>query len=123
MGFGNPPAGSLCKCKLLTPLDTLGIVVLTMRHLSLDMRFKKRGSRKRKEKECSRNETSLTDATANSTTGATTNATASASTGPNCGRKAATTLKTPQTRPNSNFSACPGPLPSIYGTILSGGRC
>ena len=38
------------------------------------------------------------------------------------GRQVATTSTTPPARHSFIFSATPGPLPSIYGTILSGGR-
>jgi len=66
---------------------------------------------------------STTDATANSTANATTNAATKATTGaPKCRRRAATTSTRPEARPGYIFSGPPGPLPCIYGTILSSGR-
>jgi hypothetical protein len=73
----------------------MGMVVLSQHHVSLDQN---RGAKmvKRREKERARNETGC--------------------------RKHTITSTTPSAHRGYIFSAAPGPLPGIYGTILSGGR-
>jgi hypothetical protein len=90
----------------------MGMVALSPHHVPLDQN---RGAQtvKNREKERARNETSTADATPNATTGATTR------------KRRKHTAKT-STAPPANlgyiFSGAPGPLPSVYGNILSGGR-
>jgi len=103
------------------------MVSLSPHHVWLDQ---KRGAEtvKNREKERARNETSDADATDNSTTDL--DATLNATTGATKRRKrrkrrkhsAATTSTTPPATLGYIFSGTPGPLPGIYGAILSGGR-
>jgi hypothetical protein len=66
---------------------------------------------KNREKERARNETSTADATPNATTGATKRR-----------KHTAKTSTAPPPKLGYIFLGAPGPLPSVYGTILSGGR-
>ena len=72
---------------------------------------------KNREKERIRKESSTVDAADNSVT----DATANAITGVLKYQRAVTST-TPPPRLGYIFSSAPGPLPSIYGTILSGSR-
>lgn len=96
----------------------MGVVVLSPHHVSLDQN---RGAEtvKKREKERARNETSTADTADDSTTDATPNATTGAT---KCRKHNTVTSTTPPARRGYIFSAAPGPLPGIYGTILSGGR-
>jgi hypothetical protein len=86
----------------------LDIVVLSLPHFSLDQN---RGAQlvKNREKERARNESSSTNATTKTIKGV-----------PKGRRRAATTSTTPRAKLGYIFSGPPGPLPSVYGTILSG---
>jgi hypothetical protein len=88
----------------------MGMVALSPHHVPLDQN---RGAQKVKnrEKERARNETSTADATANATTGATKRR-----------KHTAITSTTPPPNLGYIFSGAPGPLPSVYGNILGGGR-
>jgi hypothetical protein len=66
---------------------------------------------KYREKERARNKTSTANATANATTGATKRR-----------KHTATTSTALPPKLGYIFSGAPGPLPGVYGTILSGGR-
>src|SRR5258708_12227154 len=101
MSPGNTSAGGTPKRRLLTPSDTLGMIPLSPRLLSLDA---KRATKKGKyiKKERARNETSTTDAT----TIAMTNTTTDTSKGPH---QPPTTHMKPHTTFNS--ISPPPPIP------------
>jgi hypothetical protein len=84
------------------------MVALSPHYVSLDHN---RGAQmvKNREKERDRDETSTADATPNVTTRVPKH-------------QAATTSTKFQARQLNTFSGPPGPLPSVYGTILTGGR-
>jgi hypothetical protein len=98
------------KVSCLLPSDMLDIVVLSPQHFSLDQN---RGAKlvKSREKERARKESLTTNATTKTIKGV-----------PKGRRRAATTSTTPRASLGYIFSGAPGPLPSVYGTILSGGR-
>ena len=96
----------------------MSMVVLSPHHVSLDQNNGAKTVKKR-EKERALNETSTADVTDDSTTDATPNATTGAT---KCRKHNATTSTAPPPSQGYIFSATPGPLPGIYGAILSGGR-
>ena len=100
------------KVSRVFPSDMLGIrrVEPTRNHFSLDQN---RGAQlvKNREKERARNESLMSNATTKSIKGVLKSR-----------RRAATTSTTPPANLGYIFSGPPGPLPSVYGTILSGGR-
>jgi hypothetical protein len=95
------------KVSYLLPSDLLDIVGLSPRHFSLDQN---RGAQlvKNREKERARNESSTTNSTTKSIKGVPKS------------RRRATTSTTPPANVGYIFGGPPGPLPSVYGTILSG---
>jgi hypothetical protein len=86
----------------------MSMVALSPHHVSLDQN---RGAQrvKNREKEHNRNESSTTTSSTKSIKGV-----------PKVRRRAATTSTTPPAKLGSVTSGTPGPLPSVYGTILSG---
>jgi hypothetical protein len=98
------------KVSCVLPSDMLDIVVLSPRHLSLDQN---RGAQRVKDraKERALNESLTTNATTKTIKG-----------GSMGRRRAATTSTKPPANLGYIFAGPPGPLPSVYGTILSGRR-
>jgi len=113
MAPAPPPVGGLPESKLRASSQVpirRNLVALSPSYVSLDQN---RGAQmvKDREKERARNETPTADATANATTGATIRR-----------KRAATTSTAPPPGLGYIFSGPPGPLPSVYGSILSSGR-
>lgn len=93
----------------MPPPNTLGLVALSLHHVSLDQN---RGAQtvKNRAKKRTCNESS------------TTNATTKTNKGPKVRKQIAITATTPPFKLGYISPGTPGPLPSVYGTILSGGR-
>ena len=96
----------------------MGMVALSPHHVPLDL---KSGAQtvKTRERERARNETSAVDAMDKSKIDATSNSTTSAT---KYHKLAAITSTTPPVKRGYISPGTPGPLPSIYGTVVSGGR-
>jgi hypothetical protein len=89
------------------------MVALSLHYASLDQ---ERGVQMVKNRESERDRGDTADATVNSTTDATANATTGVQK-----KQFATTSTTSQARQGYIFLGPAGSLPSVYGTILSGG--
>lgn len=118
MAPAHPSVGGLPESKLRVPCLYVRYGRADSRYVSLDQN---QGAQmvKNREKERIRKESSTVDSDAadNSTTDATANATTAVSK-----YQRAVTSTTPAPRLGYIFSSAPGPLPCIYGTILSSGR-